>query len=541
MSPRTSATVALLALFVALSTLSPVAVTAQEQDRGQVLGRPNLSATTSASALSPGTATEIPVSVTNRPQIDRAGPSQYEERVSTARGVVMRVRSGATPIQVNTGSLAVGNVPGGTTPAGSLSVTVPEGTEPGTYEIPVTFEYGHTRVVTYGPGSPEYNDQTVTRRGTLEVTVDDRPTFEIVNRTSEALVGQTGLVAVTLKNTGTQTARDATVSITSDNSALTFGGGGQTASSYAGRWRPGESRTVTYEATVAESGDAGEYSADLSVSYTDDAGIDETSRTVTLGLPVGDEQEFSLRNVESTLRAGYEGQIRGTLVNQGPNTVRNPVAVLSSGSDSVTITSSEEAIPDLAPDESAPVNFTVDVSGSAQSARQQFELAVKYDNALGDRVNASPLRPSVQVKPAQDRFEVEPVNNTVTAGKGRVLDVEVTNRGDEVVRNVRAKAYLESPLSSSDDEGIIDRLEPGETGTVSIQVGASPSALEKSYPMSMDFQYDLPDGDTEVSDTYPVSIQVNVQEGGGGGFPIIIVGIVALGVAGIVLYRRRSG
>jgi hypothetical protein len=321
---------------------------------------------------------------------------------------------------------------------------------------------------------------------------------------------------------------------------MTFAAGGQSASSYAGTWEPGETKTVAYEATVADSGDAGDYSADLSVDYTDDAGIDETSRTLGVGLPVGDEQEFAFRDVESTLRSGYEGQIQGSLVNEGPNTVRNPVAVLSSGSDSVTITSSEEAMPTLDPDESARVNFTVDVSSSAQAARQQFELSVDYDNALGDRLSSSPLRPSVQVQPPQDRFEITPVNNTVTAGDGRVLDVEVTNRGDDVVRNVRAKAYLESPLSSSDDEGIIDRLEPGETSIVSIQVGASGSALEKSYPMSMDFQYDLPDGDTEVSDTYPVSIAVSVDEGGGG-LPLLpILGVLALGVGALVWYRRRS-
>ncbi len=526
-----------LALVLVLSATAPAGVAGQQS--GQVIGQPTLGFTSSSGALAPGTTTTVDLTVTNRGRINRAGPEQYENRVTTARGLILKVGSDDSPIRVNAGQIAVGNVPTGSVPTGGLSVTVPDGTAPGTYELPVEYSYEQTRIVSYGDGNPEYRDTTITRQGTLEVTVDDRPTFEVVNRSSEALVGQPGRVAVTLKNTGTQTARDATVSISAGNSAMTFAGGTGSASTYAGTWKQGETKTVAFEATVAESGDAGEYSADLSVGYTDDAGIDESSRSISVGIPVGDEQAFAFRDVRSTLRAGYEGQLRGELVNEGPNTVRNPVAVLRSGSDSVTITSSEEAIPTLDPGESAPVNFTVDVSSSAQAARQQFELVVDYDNALGDRLQSSVLRPSVQVHPPQDRFEITVHNNTVPAGEGRVVDIEVTNRGDEVVRNVRAKAYLESPLSSSDDEGIIDRLEPGETGTVSIQLGAASSALEKAYPMSMDFQYDLPDGDTEVSDTYPVSIRVN-RDDSGGGFPLLpVVGVLALGVGGLVWYRRR--
>jgi len=538
MSPRTSATVTLFALLLVLAAASPALVAAQES--GQVIGQPSLTTTTDSGALAPGTSTDISLAVTNRGQIRSAGPAEHEDRVTTARGLILRVDSGNTPIDVNSGAVAVGNVPTGTTDAGSISVTVPEGTAPGTYELPIEYEYAYTSVVRYGDGSPDYRDRTETRDGTLEVTVEDRPTFEIVNRTSGALVGETGQVAVTLRNTGTQPARDARVTITSGSSSMSFASGAESATSYAGAWAEGETKTVTYEATVAENADPGTYSTDVSVGYTDARGIEETSRTLAMGVPVGDEQEFALRNVESSLRAGYEGQLRATLVNEGPNTVRNPVATLRANSDSITITAGEEAVDDLEPGESAPVNFTVDVSSDASAARQQFEVTVHYDTALGDRRNGTPLRPNVQIMPPQDRFAVEAVNGTVTAGQGRTLELRVTNRGDEVLRNVEAKGYFESPLSSGDDEAIIDRLEPGATEAIDLDVSAAPSALEKSYPMSLDFQYELPDGDTEVSDTYTVPISVALPESDGG-FPFLLVlGVLVIGIGGVFLYRRRA-
>jgi len=538
MSRRTAAAVAVLVLALVLAPIAAGQVAAQQS--GSVIGEPQLTASTSSGALTPGTTTDVSLSITNRGQIRRGGPEEHESQVTTARGTILRVDSGDTPIEVNTGAIAVGNVPTGTVDAGALSLTVPEGTEPGTYELPVEYEYEYTSLVRYGDGSPEYRDRTATETGTLEVTVDDRPTFAVVNRTSNALVGETGQLAVTLRNTGTQPARDARVNITSGSSSMTFGSGAVSSTSYAGVWAEGETKTVTYEATVAEDADPGTYATVLSVRYRDEQGIEESSPTLTMGVPVGDEQEFAFRDVATSLRAGYEGELSGTLVNEGPNAVRNPVAVLQANDDSLTITSSEEAVSDLAPGESASVNFTVDVSSDASAARQQFELAVDYDTALGDRRTSSPLRPSVQIRPSQDRFAVSPANDTIAAGSTRSFDLEVTNRGDERLRNVDAKAYVESPLSSGDDEGIIDSLAPGETKTVTIELGAASTALEKSYSFELDFQYEQPDGDTETSDTYTVPVSVTVDEGGGG-LPLLPIGVVLVLVAiGVYWYRRRS-
>lgn len=537
MRPRTTAvSVVALLVVLAFATAAPVG----GQQSGQVLGYPQLTATTSAGPIGPGTTTDVPLAVTNRPVIERAGPEQYESRVSTARGLVVDVESGDAPVRVDTGQLALGNVPGGASTAGSVSLTVARDAKPGTYELPVEYEYSFTRVVTYdGSGNPEYRDQTVTREGTLEITVDDRPTFEIVNRSSSAVVGQTGQLAVTLRNTGTETATDSRVTITSGSTSMRFASGAESGTSFVGEWEPGETKTVTYEATIADDADPGSYSADLSVGYTDTQGADGTSRTMNLGVPVGDEQEFALRDVESTLRAGYEGHVRGRLVNEGPATVRNPVAVLGADNGGVTITSGDEALSDLGPGEGERVNFTVDVSRSVDSTRQQFALTVNYDTPLGDRRQSSPLRPTVRVAPSQDRFGVTAVNGTVAAGESGPMEFAVTNRGDEPVENVELKAYFNAPLNSDNDEAIVDRLAPGQTKSVVVDVGASSNALAKNYSVGVDFQFERPDGTTEISEEYTTIVRVTDDEGGG--FPVLlVVALLALGVGGVFLYRRRD-
>jgi hypothetical protein len=108
--------------------------------------------------------------------------------------------------------------------------------------------------------------------------------------------------------------------------------------------------------------------------------------------------------------------------------------------------------------------------------------------------------------------------------------------------NVEGKAFVQSPLSSDNDEAIVTSLAPGETAEFTVALSAAGDALtDKTYPVSFDFQYEMPDGDTEVSRTYTTAVTVTAAEGGG--FPVgVVVGVaVVVGALGVVGWRRRSG
>ena len=117
----------------------------------------------------------------------------------------------------------------------------------------------------------------------------------------------------------------------------------------------------------------------------------------------------------------------------------------------------------------------------------------------------------------------------------------MTNTGDEPLRDVEAKAFVRAPLSSDDDEGIIPALAPGETKTIVIGLATGSNALEKSYPVSVDFQYELPDGDTRVSSTYQVPVTVEQQEDGGFPFLPVVLGAAAVVAVGLFAWFRRDG
>lgn len=526
----------LVALFAVSAAAPAVAQTGQS---GQVVGSPDLSVLATSQEFEPGTRAELDLTLSNRGEIFRGGPSQYEERVTTARGVVVAVRSGAAPVEIDGGSVGVGNVETGTASVPPIGITVAEDAAPGTYRLPVEVSYAFTRTVDYDVYGASYNDFEETETRHVTVRIRDQPRFAVVNRSSSAQIGDRGALSVTVENVGSRRARMASVTATSRSDELRLGTGSESSTANVGRWAPGERHTLEY--TVETSADATrrEYTVDLGVDYRDTDGIDRTSRTLTVGVTPAAEQSFALAGVTTSLRVGEEGTVTGSVINEGPGPVTDPVVVLSTGDSDVVVDAREYAIPDLAPGERARFEYDVTVSEAASASVRQFNLTTRYRTARGDLRRSDGLETVAEIAPRRDRFAVEIVEDGLAAGEATALTVRLTNEGDEPLRTVEAKAFVRSPLSSDDDEAIVPDLAPGETATFTVALSAAGDALPKRYPVSFDFQYERPDGDREVSRTYTAAVTVTEPTGGG---PPLIPGVAAVAVlvVGLLAWRRRS-
>ncbi|MBP2249806.1 hypothetical protein J2754_000103 [Halarchaeum solikamskense] len=540
-APRTGLLGAFLVCLLLGSSVVGVAPVGAQQagNSGQVIGQPELDVFTNTKEFEPGTEAELRLGISNRGDVDQGGPSQYEQRVTTARGLTVDVRAGSAPVEVNTGTVGVGNVPTGTSPVDPIGITVSDDAEPGTYRVPITLSYAYTRGVSYDTYGAEYRDFEREETQYVTIRVRDQARFAVVNRSTSAQIGSTGSLSVTVENVGNRAASEASATATSRSDELTFGSGSASSTAQLGAWEPGERRTIDYVVGLADDAALREYTVDLSVDYTDHNGIARTSETLNVGVDPRDEQRFALRNVSASLRVGEDGTLRGTVVNTGPNPVRDPVVRFASGNPNVQVDSPEYAIGDLAPGERAPVAYAVAVSDAASASVQQFNLTVEYRTERGDVERSDGLTTNAEIGAQRDRFVVTVANDTVRAGGSRALTVRVTNNGDEPLTNVEAKAFVRDPLGSDDDEGIVPSLAPGETDEFTIALSAGGSALEKRYPVSFDFQYELPDGDTEVSQTY--TVPVTVVQSSSGGPPIAPIGgvVLVVAIAAFVLWRRR--
>jgi len=505
---------------------------------GLAASNPDLSATLANDTVTPGQETTLTVDVTNSPNVysDSYDPSDPS---TTARNVHLTMEDGNAPIEVKTATQTISaggssNMQTGTTLPATFDIEVADGVEPGDYRVPIHAEYDYT------VGSGGVRDDK-SREETLYVTlhVEDAPRFEVVDTATTAGVGDSGNTTLTLQNVGSEPANDAYVTVSPQGSQFVVNGGDPVTVA-VGDWATGANRTVTVASSVAADAEAENYTVGVQASYENANGVRETGRSLTTAVTPLAEQTFAVSDVQSTLRVGEDGDLNATVTNDGPTTVTNAVVTLAASSSKVTPKRTEFAVGTLAPGDAADVSFPVEVTDSASDGPRQLQFAVNYWNPAGDARTSDDIPVDVDVAPERDQFVVTPVDSTLTAGGGRTVTFHLTNNGDTTVTNVDAKVYADSPISAGDDQAFVPSLAPGETKNVTVQLSASGSALAKTYPVKMDFQYDS-DGETKLSDYYRVPLRVTEPSGQGGLpiVPIVVVVLLLVAAGGYYYYRRQ--
>lgn len=508
---------------------------------GVVQGSPELKTSAPNNILTAGEDTTFTVTLTNEGDLDTGSstnPSLNNE-VTTARGVEASLNPGNAPIDVRTGTRVLGQLPQQQSAELPYQISVAPDAEPGTYTMELQVDYRYTSVIgEEGPGAR--NEKDASRTFDVTVEIDERAEIEVVSTDSTVQIGSSGTVAVTMRNTGSDAARDTTVKLESLNGDVTFG---QSSSStrFVGDWRRGETRTVEYQVRAADTAEQQRYAFQAVASYEDSDGITRQSEPLPLGVVPQPETEFALEDVSSDLRVGEERTLSGTVRNEGDTAVRDVTLEFVTENQNLQPAERSYSVGTLEPGQTAEFGYSVEVTEGAGAGPRQFSFVAEYQDSDGDTLRSDTLNARVQIRPESEVFDVQVSQAQYRPGSGGPMYVEVTNAGNETLTDISAKLFADSPISASDDEAYVSDLEPGETANITFSVSAGGGALPKDYPVSMDFQYDDEDGDTLLSNTYRVPVSVAEQQGGGGGPPLVLIGGLALlaivAVGGYVRFR----
>lgn len=498
-------------------------------DSPSVRGSPDLDVVVTDPVVQRGTESAVTLRLLNSGEVEIGFGDPA--RVTTARGVSVRAQAADdAPIDVVTHTAAVGTVTRDAPASVPITVSVPADAESGEYELSVTVEYEYTEQ--YAPQSDAIIQESATETFDVTVVVDDGARFSVVNATTDAQVGGSGTLTLTVENVGEATAEDARVAVAGET--LRVGDGARV----VGDWEPNETRTVTYDIGVIPEARPGPQEVTATVEYTDADGSSAASRPLVAGVTPAPEQSFAVTDVDSTLAVSDDGRVRMTVRNDGPEAVE-AVVVTVRNAEALGLAGEEYAVGDLAAGEAATVAFETTVGADVDPGSRLLTLDVGYA-ADGER-RSTVHDVTADVAPASDEFTVELRNGTATAGETRLLEVAVTNERARPVTDVSAKVFAESPLTVLDDEAFAGEIEPGETVVLRFEYRVSGDALAKEYPVALDFQYEDHRGETRLSETYRVPVTVQAADDDGG-VPVsaLLVGVVAvLSVAGIA-YRRRD-
>lgn len=544
----------------------------------QAEGSPAFEAYAPDNTVAPGEETGLTVTFENQGDITAEGEELEEATVTEARGVTAELDSGGAPISVQTDTAPIGTVQEGSTATQSFDITVNGDANPGTYEVPIDLEYSYT------PEADEDGDDadevTTTETVTVDLVIDEGSQFEIEGATSDVTVGDSGDSTIDITNTGPGDASQAVVTLDAPDQNVDVTS--QSQQIYIGDWAAGETQAINFVTELSDDALAQDTTINATVDYLDEGDNEQTSRELRTAIATGDQQAFSVDDVESELYVGENGQVTGQLTNDGPNTAENVVLLLGDGGgdgealdilgdvgggpgvglgENVDARESQFSVGSLDPGESAEFEFPMAASSEAEPGPREVEVTTRYRNPAGDVQTTDPIDMSVDIEDERDVFTVErnvaeadedddtgadtdaetdddtETEDSFDPGATDTLEIAVTNEYDQTLTNLRAQAFTNDPLSIDDDELFIGEIEPGETEVLEFDLEVDEGADPQTYPVEMDFQYDDEDDSDQLSDTYRVPVTVAETEDDGLGWLLVVVGVIAL-LAAIVWWFR---
>jgi hypothetical protein len=232
--------------------------------------------------------------------------------------------------------------------------------------------------------------QSAVRTG--NVSVADGPEFDLEASVSELYVDSTGIVELTVTNTGDRTATNARARL---HPTEPFGF--LSSRSSLDTLAPGESATARFKLEVPNRGLNATYPLSVTVVHDDVYGNAVESEPASVNVPVGPERTFEVVNT-ARIAAGSTQEIKLTVKNTGAAPLDASEVRINTNSPFET-DDDTAYIGTLAPSETATVAFTVSVDDAATPKTYTLDATIKHNNAFGESVvtdvESAPVRVTV--------------------------------------------------------------------------------------------------------------------------------------------------
>ncbi|OKY78918.1 MAG: S-layer protein, could be associated with type IV pili like system [Candidatus Methanohalarchaeum thermophilum] len=374
------------------------------------------------------------------------------------------------------------------------------------------------------------NENTITDY--LKFNPHNEPSFPVESVRHDIPIGGTGRIKLNLTNNGPLNATETSITFSSSSDALFFGSGGTseqieapsgfpsgfsikkpdpstpTSETFIGNWSVGENKTLIIRAGFEDTAIKRNYSIDVSIDYKNSAGNEMPSQSYSIGLEPLPIQEFNFKKIESDLYIGEEGDLLGEITNTGNRSVKNVVVIAKSERENIHLRNTRYTVGDLDPGETRDFRHRISVTEEAEYGPRIFEFSARYRDPYNNIKESDTRDLEINIAPERDSFIVKGNKTEFEAGDSGELVLNITNNKNESLRNIQAKLFTSIPLDTEDEEAFIKELKPNESKNLSFKLSVEGSAMQKTYPVSIDFRYDGGQGDSHLSDTYRVPIKV---------------------------------
>ena len=199
---------------------------------------------------------------------------------------------------------------------------------PGTYQIPLALNYTYlSQAEQYGVDTIQYYYKT--KNETLLIPIKIKPdiSIDVISAVPEHLnVGTEGYIDMKIKNTGFEDGSKAVVKIIRNGNSPVIP---TDSSVYIGDFPTGSAVDCRYKVSVSGDAERQTYPVDVLVVYQNYEGDFVTSRSDTVGIPVGGKVEFKVISPSAEMNPGNKKVVTVEYKNTGDTTVYSAQARIS--------------------------------------------------------------------------------------------------------------------------------------------------------------------------------------------------------------------
>jgi hypothetical protein len=363
-------------------------------------GSPQLSAyIAGTNEFSPGQEAKITIVVentgTNEFKFVQSGIVDREDLPNTAKFVIAGLDAGTAPLVVKSDPQMLGDIKAGSSANAIFTTKINSDAASGSYMLIVPINYTYLYYAEqYGLDTIQYSYKTTDE--TVEIPIKIKPvlSIDVLSAVPEHLnVGTEGYIDMKIKNTGSENGTKAIVKIVRNGNSPIVP---TDSSVYIGDFASGSTTDARYKVSVAADAERQTYPVDVVVVYQNKEGDFISSRSDTVGIPVGGKVDFTVISPPAEMNPGNKKVINVEYKNTGETTVYSAQSRISAV-DPFTSNDDVAYLGDIKPGGSAIASYEVSVDRTATMKEYGLDSEIRYRDALDNTYLSDTMKVKINV------------------------------------------------------------------------------------------------------------------------------------------------
>ena len=370
-------------------------------DTKYMAGSPQMSAYISGTnEFSPGDDVQLTVVIENTGvnefKFVQSAIVARDDLPNTAKFLTVALNPGNAPLVIKSDPQMLGDVKGSESVNAVYTTKINADASAGTYILPLTLNYTYLyQAEQYGFDTIQYTYKQVNEDIGIPIKIKSDITIEVLSASPEHLnVGTEGYLNMEIKNSGSEDGTKAIVKILRNGNSPIVP---TDSSVYIGDFPSGSTVECKYKVSVSGDAERQSYPVDVVVVYQNKDGDFVTTRSDTVGIPVGGKVDFEVISPPAEMSPGGKKVISVEYKNTGETTIYSAQGRISAV-DPFTSNDDIAYLGDLRQGESVVASYEMSVDRSATIKEYGLDSEIRYRDALDNTYISDTMKVKVDVK-----------------------------------------------------------------------------------------------------------------------------------------------